>query len=164
MITAGDRPGAHRAPVVFTLGTSTRTPEEFVACCRAFGITCVADVRRFPTSRKYPQFVREAFAAFLRDARIDYAHLGPPLGGYRTGGYEAHMATAAFREGLEALEGLARAAPTAVVCSERLPWRCHRRFIARALAARGWRVVHIIEPGRVWTPEVVPRPPVASPR
>jgi uncharacterized protein (DUF488 family) len=142
-----------RNPTLFTLGTSTRTPEEFVACCRAFGVTVVADVRRFPTSRQYPQFVREAFEGFLRDAHIAYAHLGPALGGYRTGGYEAHMATAAFREGLAELERLGRAAPTAVVCSERLPWRCHRRFIARALEARGWRVVHILEPGRVWTPE-----------
>ncbi|MDR7482669.1 MAG: DUF488 domain-containing protein [Armatimonadota bacterium] len=158
MTSGGDHPGARSAPVVFTLGTSTRTSEEFVACCRAFGITRVVDVRRFPTSHKYPQFVREAFATFLRDAQIDYAHLGPTLGGYRTGGYETYMATAAFREGLAELERLARAAPTAVVCSERLPWRCHRRFIARALEARGWRVVHVIEPDPVWTPE-----PAATP-
>jgi uncharacterized protein (DUF488 family) len=145
-------PEPDSAPVIFTLGTSTRTPEEFVACCRAFGVRRIADVRRFPTSRTFPQFVREAFATFLRDAGIEYAHLGPALGGYRPGGYEAYTATPAFAAGLAELERLARGAPTAVVCSERLPWRCHRRFIARALEARGWRVVHIIEPHRVWMP------------
>lgn len=136
----------------FTLGTSTRTPEEFVECCRAFGIGLVADVRRFPVSRRYPHFSQDAFAAFLAAAGIGYAHLGETLGGYRKGGYEAHMRTGLFASGMEALQALLAASPGAVVCSERFPWRCHRRFIARALEDRGWHVVHILDARRTWTP------------
>jgi uncharacterized protein (DUF488 family) len=136
----------------FTLGTSTRTSEEFVGCCRAFGIRLVADVRRFPVSHRYPHFSQDAFAAFLVAAGIGYAHLGETLGGYRKGGYEAHMQTGLFAAGMEKLQALLAEAPGAVVCSERFPWRCHRRFVARALEERGWRVVHILDPHRTWVP------------
>ncbi len=140
------------APTAYTLGTSTRTPEEFLACCRAFGIARIVDVRRFPTSRRFPHFVRAAFAAFLQAGGIAYVHLGEALGGFRTGGYEAYTASGEFRRGMARLEALLRETPGAVVCSERLPWRCHRRFIARELEARGWAVVHIIDPRRTWVP------------
>jgi len=139
-------------PTAYTLGTSTRTAEEFLACCRAFAITRIIDVRRFPTSRRFPHFVQAAFAAFLQAAEIAYVHLGETLGGFRTGGYEAYTATDDFRRGLARLEALLLQAPGAVVCSERFPWRCHRRFIARELEARGWAVVHIIDPRRTWVP------------
>jgi uncharacterized protein (DUF488 family) len=49
---------------------------------------------------------------------------------------------------------MAAQAPTAFVCAERLPWKCHRRHIAQALAARGWDVRHIIEEDRLWHPSV----------
>ncbi|MDR5694758.1 MAG: DUF488 domain-containing protein [Armatimonadota bacterium] len=138
--------------LVFTAGTSTRSREEFLHLLRAFGIEVVVDVRRFPTSQRFPHFVQENFRAFLEEAGIAYVHLGRELGGYRPGGYEAFMETRLFQEGILRLEALAREKKVVVVCSERFPWRCHRRFIARALQSRSWEVVHLIEPGRVWRP------------
>ena len=62
------------------------------------------------------------------------------------------LRTAAFEEGLVELEGMASQVPSVVVCAEALPWRCHRRYIARALEERGWEVVHIIDASRDWVP------------
>lgn len=138
--------------VIFTAGTSTRSPEEFLRLLRAFRIEVVVDVRRFPTSQRFPHFVQANFQAFLEEAGIAYVHLGRELGGYRPGGYEAFMGTSLFREGILRLEAIAGEKRAVVVCSERFPWRCHRRFIARALQSRSWQVVHLIEPDRVWKP------------
>jgi len=137
---------------IYTLGTSTRSGEEFLEILRARGIARVCDVRSFPGSRRYPQFSRENLAATLREAGFDYVWLGKELGGYRKGGYEAHMGTDLFHEGLSGLERLAAEDPTVVVCAEALPWRCHRRFIARSLEERGWDVVHVIDASRDWAP------------
>lgn len=141
-----------REKVVFTLGTSTRSMREFLSLLASRGISQVADVRSFPTSRRYPHFSSQAFAAFLAEAGLGYAWFGKELGGYRQGGYEGHMGTPEFLAGLSRLEGWAARAPTAVVCAELLPWRCHRRFIARALEERGWQVVHVIDAARDWKP------------
>ena len=146
-----DRPEA-AGRVVYTLGTSTRTMEEFLNLLALRGIARVCDVRSFPGSRRYPHFSREAFASSLQEAGYDYRWLGETLGGYRKGGYEAHMHSREFEEGMEELERLAGEMPTAVVCAELLPWKCHRRFIASALEVRGWRVVHVIDAQREWKP------------
>jgi uncharacterized protein (DUF488 family) len=138
--------------LIFTLGTSTRSIEEFLGILQARGIARVCDVRSFPGSRRYPHFSREPLAASLREMGVDFAWLGDMLGGYRKGGYEAHTRTADFEEGLAELERLASETPTAIICAEVLPWRCHRRFIARALEERGWKVVHIIDASRDWEP------------
>lgn len=145
------RDTAH-AKKVFTLGTSTRTREEFLAVLQAWGIRRVCDVRSFPTSRRYPHFSREALSTYLEAHGVDYRFLGGLLGGYRKGGYQAHMQTPDFKSGMEELERAAAETPTAVVCAELLPWKCHRRFIARALEERGWKVVHVIDARRSWTP------------
>ena len=129
----GDRREA-AGKVVYTLGTSTRTMEEFLGLLALRGIARICDVRSFPTSRRYPHFSREAFATSLKEAGYDYRWVGESLGGYRKGGYEAGEV------------------PTAVVCAELLPWRCHRRHIAAALQQRGWRVVHVIDAEREWVP------------
>ena len=137
---------------VFTLGTSTRSIDEFIVILKARKIARVCDVRSFPGSRRYPHFSRERLSVSLHEAGIDYVWLGERLGGYRKGGYEKHMEAASFEEGLEDLERIAARAPAAVICAEALPWRCHRRFIARALEERGWKVVHIIDSSRDWIP------------
>jgi uncharacterized protein (DUF488 family) len=62
------------------------------------------------------------------------------------------METELFERGLERLEEIGRGKRTAFFCSERFPWRCHRRWVARKLAQRGWKVIHIIEKGRIWIP------------
>lgn len=143
---------------VFTIGHSTRTLDEFLALLRAHGIRAVVDVRRFPGSRRHPRFSREALAASLRAAGIDYLHeealggrrpvaVGSPNGAWRNRafqGYADHMATAAFGRALARLESAAVARPTAILCAEAVPWRCHRNLIADALTVRGTQVLHIL--------------------
>jgi len=136
-----------------SLGTSTRSLEEFVGLLRVYDIRCLADVRHFPHSARFPHFDIEGLQEGLPSAGIEYFWLGEELGGYRKGGCEAYMTTEAFAAGLARLEALARRCRTAFACAEKLPWRCHRRFIGDALRARGWTVLHIIEEGRLWEPK-----------
>lgn len=129
---------------------------------RERGVERLVDVRRYPSSRRHPHFGAEPLAAALGDAAIAYRH-APALGGRRSGSrdspntawrssgfraYADHMASAEFREGLERLEAEARRKPTAMLCAEAVPWRCHRWLIADALVARGWEVVHLLAPGQ----------------
>lgn len=115
------------------------------------------DVRTAPGSRRHPQFGRQALEAGLHAAGIDYRH-EPQLGGFRkpapdsvnTGwehpafrGYADYMATPEFAAALAGLEREAQATPSTVMCAEAQWWRCHRRLIADALTARGWRVQHL---------------------
>ena len=137
---------------IYTLGTSNRTLEEFLEILQAYGIGRVVDVRRFPTSSRYPWFNKEPLSQALKRKGISYHHLGEELGGYRRGGYQAFTQTPAFQEALKKLEALALENTTAIICAERLPWRCHRRFITQALEETGWRVVHILEKDRTWQP------------
>ena len=116
------------------------------------GIEAVVDVRRFPTSR-WEHFRKDELARGLKQAGIDYFYLGKELGGYRRGGYQSFMATEEFDHGVERLEEVAKGKRIAIVCAERLPWRCHRRFIGMALEGRGWQVVHTIDEKRTWVPQ-----------
>lgn len=153
-------------PVLHTLGHSTRSTAELLELLAAADVRTLADVRRFPASRRHPQLGRAALEASLGAAGLGYAWLGESLGGrqperlppdrspnagwtqpaFRR--YADAMETPAFRMGLERLEALARAAPTALMCAERPWWKCHRRLLADVLVARGWRVVHWMEPDR----------------
>jgi len=137
--------------LIHTLGSSNRSLEEFIGLLRTYGIEMVADVRSFPASR-FPHFRREVLAQSLGEAGVGYAHLGKELGGYRQGGYEAYTQTYAYLQGIERLERLASRCRCAILCAERLPERCHRRFIAKSLEERGWKAVHIIEANRTWEP------------
>jgi len=134
--------------VIHTIGHSTRSLGEFIAILKGLGVEAVADVRRFPRSRHNPQFNEESLGAALAAEGIEYHWLGGDLGGYRSGGYEVYTKSEGFREGLRKLEGLARRRKTAVMCAEKLWFRCHRRFIADELVRRGWEVWHFIEPDR----------------
>lgn len=143
---------------VFSIGHSSRGFDEFLALLRAHGVTQVADVRRLPGSRRHPQFGRDTLPDALRQSQITYFHL-PELGGLRrpragspnTGwqnrsfqGYADYMATPEFQQGLEQLLERAARRPTAMMCAEAVPWRCHRGLIADALVARGVPVEHIL--------------------
>jgi uncharacterized protein (DUF488 family) len=125
------------------------------------GIQVLVDVRRFPASRRHPQFGREALAASLAEMGIEYVH-EPDLGGRRAArpgsqhtawrveafrGYADHMETAEFAAALERLIRRAAGIPTVILCAEAVPWRCHRRLISDALVARGVEVLHILGPG-----------------
>jgi uncharacterized protein (DUF488 family) len=135
--------------------------EEVADLLRENGVTRLVDVRRFPGSRRLPQWGREAVEAALPDD-LDYRWL-PALGGRRHTpagtptpndgwrvkafrDYADYMATDAFRDGIEELRMLADERPSAIMCSEALPWRCHRRLIADALLVRGVEVIDIMGP------------------
>jgi len=138
--------------IVYTLGTSNRCKEEFVEILNHYKIKAVIDVRRFPTS-KWEHFKKENLQRFLEKEGIQYFYLGKELGGYRRGGYEEHIQSVSFQKGVEKLEVVAIKIKSTFVCAERLPWRCHRRFIGKVLQERGWTVIHIIEKEKVWESE-----------
>jgi len=144
------QPNEETKLLIYTLGTSTRTLEEFLEILQLKGITRICDVRSFPGSRRYPHFSKDALAASLEQAGIGYFWLGQKLGGFRKGGYETWMQTPEGAAGLLELEEIASQAPTAIICAELVPWRCHRRFIAFALEDRGWEVIHILDASRDW--------------
>ena len=148
---------------VWTIGHSTRPVEEFLGLLASCHIETIADVRRFPGSRKYPQYGQEALAATLAQHAIGY-HWLQALGGRRPvspdspnvtwrnasfRGYADYMASAGFAQGLEQLLELARRSRTTLMCAEAVWWRCHRSMIADALCARGVKVLHIMDDNHV---------------
>jgi len=147
--------------VIYTVGSSTRSQEEFVALLKSYQIDQLIDVRRFPTSR-FDHFRREALSESLKKEGIGYSYLGRELGGYRTGGYESYTGTAAFSQAIAVLEELASEKRCVIMCAEKFPWRCHRRFIAQALERRGWQVIHILDRGRSWFRKINPSVPQSS--
>jgi len=132
---------------IYTVGHSTRSPEELLEVLAPAGIHTLVDVRRYPSSRRYPHFNRTEFRGFLLRHGIIYHHLGEQLGGMLDGSYEAYMATEPFLRGLQLLEELGASSVTTILCAEREPRECHRAHIADALLDRGWRVTHLLDPG-----------------
>jgi len=157
-----------------------------VEALQAHGIERLADVRRFPASRRHPQFDREALAAALAERGIAYRwfealggrrrpdpdspNRGIRVEGFR--GYADYMRTAEFAAAFEALVEWMRHGPIAILCAERLWWQCHRRLLSDLLVARGATVRHILDAGRaaehsLWelaevTPEGIVYPPPQS--
>ncbi len=138
--------------LIYSLGTSVRSQDEFVRLLNRYGIELVVDVRRFPISR-LEHFNQQELFGLLVGQGINYLYLGDKLGGYREGGYLAFTGTEDFAEGVKTLEAAASGRVAAIMCAERLPWRCHRRFITAELERRGWEVRHIIDEKRVWLPK-----------
>jgi uncharacterized protein (DUF488 family) len=144
--------------ILWTIGHSTRPIEEFISLLRAHGIRLLVDVRRFPASRHNPQFNAESLAKTPQEDSLQYRHM-PELGGRRKSrpdsvnlgwrsagfrGYADYMQTDTFWGALEELMAYGTRAPTAIMCAEAVPWRCHRSLIADALVSRGWQVQHIL--------------------
>ena len=157
-------------PPVFTVGHSTRPIEDLLALLAEQGVQTLVDVRRFPGSRRHPQYSRDALAASLAAAGIMYVH-EPGLGGRRAArpdsphtawrveafrGYADYMETPEFQAALERLIQRAEGQTVAILCAEAVPWRCHRRLISDALVARGVQVMHILGPGRTNPHELDP--------
>jgi uncharacterized protein (DUF488 family) len=138
---------------IYTLGTSTRTLDEFFSVLEFYGIKSIGDVRRFPKSSRYAHFNRESLESEAEKRRLSYSWLGDRLGGFRTGGYQKYQKEGAYVGGLEKLEDMGTQNSTLLICAERLPWKCHRRFIAQSLMERGWEVIHVIEKGHTWQPK-----------
>jgi len=128
--------------LIFTVGHSNRNLDEFTALLKEHGVQCVIDVRRFPRS-KFSHFNRENLELALREVGICYKYLGDLLGGFRKGGYEAYMKSSEFQKGLEVLSGMCENARCAIMCAERLYFKCHRRFIAKVLEEMGWKAIHL---------------------
>jgi uncharacterized protein (DUF488 family) len=131
--------------IVYTIGTSNRTIEEFMEILALHQINAIIDVRRFPTSQRFEHFKKEKLAQHLHHHKISYHYLGNLLGGFRKGGYEAYMETGDFLKGIEQLKEIAKKVPSAFMCAEKFPWKCHRNFIASSLKERGWEVIHILD-------------------
>jgi uncharacterized protein (DUF488 family) len=144
---------------LYTIGHSTRGAEEFLDLLRRHAIGRVVDVRAFPGSRRHPHFGREPLRRLLADAGIEYIH-APDLGGRRKprpgaaptawrnagfAGFADYMTTPEFRRAIDSLLESAAERRTTIMCSEAVPWRCHRSMISDAVLARGWEVVHILE-------------------
>jgi uncharacterized protein (DUF488 family) len=154
MKTLGKSP--HRP--IFTIGHSTRAIDAFIAMLRRNGIERLIDIRTIPKSRHNPQFNGDALAPALKSAAIGYVHL-KELGGLRRArrdspnrgwrnasfrGFADYMQTPEFARALDRAIELAREKPTALMCAEAVPWRCHRSLVSDALIVRGIEVLEII--------------------
>lgn len=146
-------------PTVWTIGHSTRPLQAFLDLLARHGIQALADVRRFPGSRRHPQFAQDALSASLEAEGITYRWL-PALGGRRRPrpdsrntawrnasfrGYADHLESEEFSRGLEELLELSGGLRTTLMCAEAPWWRCHRALIADVLRSRGIEVVHILD-------------------
>ena len=143
---------------IYTIGHSTRTLLEFVRLLKEHDVTRLADIRRYPGSRRYPHFSGESLAQSLPRAGILYEHFAD-LGGRRKPqknspngaweneqfrGYADHMGTPEFHA---AIDRLLDGPPTAIMCAEAVPWRCHRNLTSDELVRRHVEVVHILGTG-----------------
>ena len=145
---------------VYTVGHGVRPVEELIATLHEAGVRTLVDVRRFPSSRRNPQFNEAQLAGALTAAGVTYRH-AVELGGRRSGepgeelfaclrvgafrSYAARMGSATWQSALAA--ELEQPRPC-FMCAETVWWRCHRRLIAELLVARGESVVHLLGPGR----------------
>lgn len=148
---------------LYTVGHSTRSAAELVQLLREHCVGLVLDVRRFPQSRRHPQFNIESLPGVLGDSGIGYQHV-EALGGRRkrrltaeaspnTGwnvegfrGYADYAMTPPFQQALQSLLNLAERHTVTLMCAEALWWQCHRRIISDYLLVRGVEVIHILGP------------------
>jgi uncharacterized protein (DUF488 family) len=145
---------------VLTIGHGTRSADELVACLHDAGARMLVDVRRFPSSRRNPQFNSTALEQALQIADIAYRHaveLGGRLSGVPgeeqfacigVGAFRSYAARMSRTEWQAALDAALAEPEPCFMCAETPWWRCHRRLIAELLAARGHDVLHLLGPGR----------------
>ena len=146
---------------IHTIGHSTRTIEAFIDLLKAHAIELLIDVRRWPGSRRHPQFNRDALSSSLKSHAIAYLWRGD-LGGFRKPtadspnrawrvsafrAYADFMLTDEFERIMNQMETIAGDKRIAVMCAEAVPWRCHRQLLADAFIVRGWKVRDIIDEG-----------------
>ena len=149
---------AQRHSVVYTIGHSTRSLDEFISLLKVYGIDTLVDVRAVPRSLHNPQFNKESLPDALKAVGIRYIHL-PELGGLRRAkadstnlawenktfrGYADYMQTKEFTENLLGLAAFIQSSCVAIMCAEAVPWRCHRSLLADALLVRNIKVKHIL--------------------
>jgi uncharacterized protein (DUF488 family) len=149
---------------IWTIGHSTREIDDFISLLKKNETKLLVDVRAFPSSKRYPQFNKDALAESLNAHGIRYEHF-PELGGKRKSkpdsrntawrnasfrGYADYMETEQFQRGIERLlDVAAEAGPTAIMCAEAVWWRCHRSLIADYLKAHEVEVLHVLGANKV---------------
>jgi uncharacterized protein (DUF488 family) len=153
-----DKPSKEKRQTIFTIGHSTRTFDQFLELLQAHGIERVIDIRTIPRSRRNPQYSLDTLGPALEAAGIKYVHL-KELGGLRRPkpdsknvgwrnanfrGYADYMATPEFEIALSRAIKLSQSKPSALMCAESVPWRCHRSLVADALTAQKFAVEHIM--------------------
>lgn len=166
---------------IYTIGHSTRSFEELIGLLREHAVTRLADIRRFPGSRRHPHFSRDSLEKTLPREGVEYLHF-EDLGGRRKPesdspntywendqfrAYADYLATPELAAAVDRLLGPSwqmavgsrqgtgggppptanSQPPTAIMCAEAVPWRCHRNLLADELVRRGIEVVHIIGSG-----------------
>jgi uncharacterized protein (DUF488 family) len=156
--------GIEKTLSVYTIGHSNLPFEQFVSLLREHEIGLVADVRRYPSSRKFPHFSRSVLSGLLTAENINYLWL-ESLGGRRHSekdsksvnaglksigfrNYADYMVTEEFRRAVDELLTAAVQSRVAVMCAEKLYWKCHRRLLSDYLVSQGVEVIHIMDPGK----------------
>lgn len=151
-------------PKLYTIGHSTHPIEHFLELLDQHRIAVLADIRSFPSSRRWPQFNQEPLALELKRAGVDYQwfrrlggrrhgtrpdspHTGWTVAAFRS--YADYTDSAEFAAGIAELTATATAACTSIMCSEGLWWRCHRRIVSDQMTVRGWEVLHIMPDGKL---------------
>jgi uncharacterized protein (DUF488 family) len=144
--------------IIYTIGHSTRSIEEFIEILKSFNIELLADIRNFPGSKRFPHFNKDALEFTLQKNNIQYIHI-KELGGRRKPvsdssnaawkveafrGYADYMETENFKIAVKELEKLAIQNHTVYMCSEAVWWRCHRALLSDYLKSTGWKVIHIM--------------------
>jgi len=139
------------AEIIYTIGYDARELEEFLDILEKYSIGLVIDVRRWPKSR-FQYYSRGYLENILASKNIGYIWLGKELGGFR-GGYIEYMVSKEFINGARRLLKIVKEVNSkhfsCILCRERIPWRCHRRFLASLLYSLGYKVIHIIGLGHV---------------
>jgi uncharacterized protein (DUF488 family) len=149
--------------IIWTIGHSTRPFDEFVQMLMVYQIQRVVDIRRFPGSKRFPQYNKEVLDEALLQNGIQYTHL-ESLGGRRYPspdsihtawqvkgfrGYADYMGTGEFKKGIHELERLAGLTRCVYMCTEAVWWSCHRALVSDYLKVRGWEVLHIMSKEKV---------------
>jgi uncharacterized protein (DUF488 family) len=157
--------GMNKKLQIFTVGHSNLSFEQFLSLLREFGVCLIADVRRYPSSRKFPHFNQDALCKLLAVENIEYLWL-EALGGRRHSGknhkspntglkslgfrnYADYMATDEFHTAVQKLLSIATITRTAIMCAEKFYWKCHRRLLSDYLVTQGIKVIHILGPGKL---------------
>lgn len=153
--------GDKKTSRIYTIGHSNLSFEQFLAILKEFRTGLVADIRRYPSSRKFPHFNRTILCGLLANENIDYLWL-EALGGHRHTekgkksvnvglksigfrNYADYMTTDEFRQAVKELISAATKSRTTVMCAEKLYWKCHRRLLSDYLVSQGIEVIHIME-------------------
>ncbi len=157
---------------LYTIGHSNLSFGQFVSLLKEFGIDLLIDIRRYPSSRKFPHFNRPALCEGLATEGIDYRWLealggrrhsspkeeSPNIGltspGFRN--YADYMATDMFRSAVNELLSVAAQSRTTLMCAEKLYWKCHRRILSDYLVSQGVEVIHILGPDETSTHTLSP--------